>query len=111
MAGWIMDNWEKLLTFIVTVLGAAWVAARRFTGRVSDLESRMTALEDRVNSLAKDQTDMETTIMGTLDKIERRFGEVLDLKIFVERQDVLLKTIHEDLRDLRDDVKRLMRDG
>lgn len=107
---WFTDNWEKILTIIVSVGGAAWAVARKFTGRVEILEGRVTALEREVQMLQVRNSSLETMIVSSFDKIELKFKEVLDLRVFVERQDVMLRSIHQDLRDIKDDVKRIMRD-
>jgi len=107
---WLTQGWEKILTIIVSIIGAIWAVARKFNGRVELLEGRVTALEREVQMLQTRNSSLESMIVSSFERIDHKFKEVLDLRVFVERQDVMLRSIHEDLRDIKDDVKRLMRD-
>lgn len=114
MTEWIADNWEKVATFVLSVAAAVWAAARRFTKRIDALEADVAWLRGEVGRVKGEQTQLEDKIMKSLERLDERFKEVVDLKSWMERSeartDVILKTIQEDIRELKDDVKRLMRD-
>ena len=109
MIDWIVANWEKVGALALSIGGALWAVVRKFNGRISGLEDRVGDLEEGATHMKEKNVGLEKNIMTSFDKIEEKFKEMIDLRVFVERQDVLLQSIHESLRDIKEDVKSLMR--
>lgn len=109
MKAWFIENWDKILTSLLTVLGAGYAAWRRFSGRISKLEADVEALKVQWAMAKAKQVEFENTVMASLEKIEEKLGGIMELKVFVERNDVVLSELRDDVREVRNDVKTLMR--
>lgn len=115
---WLGRNWDKILMVVISVVTAVWAAARRFVTRLerterelAELRQRQERLELEVAQVRSDNTKLGDDIFERLDKLQVKLDDIVELKIFVERSDVTLNGIQEDIRELKADVKRLMRQG
>lgn len=113
---WLTRNWDKILMVVISVVTAVWAAARRFVSRIerterelAELRLRQETLETKLSKLQSDGSILRDEIFDRLDKLQGKLDDIVELKIFVERSDVTLNTIQEDIRELKIDVKRLMR--
>lgn len=111
MKEWLFENWDKILTSVLTVLGAGYAAWRRFSSRMNALEADVAALKTQQAETRAKQLAFEKDVVSSLEKIEEKLGGIMELKVFVERNDVQLSQLRDDIREVRNDVKSLMLKG
>lgn len=105
---WLSNNWDKILMVVTAAAASGWAAWSRFTGRIEQAESNIKRLSERIDRIETGQNAMRDDIFIRFDKMQMKLDDIVELKIFVERTDVVLKSIQDDVRELKSDVKRIM---
>ncbi len=113
---WLGKNWDKMAMIVLSVVTAVWAAARRFMSRLESTEralaevrAKQAALEEGLAEVRRDGARLKNDIFERLDRLQGKLDDIVELKIFVERSDVTLAGIQDDIRELKSDVKSLMR--
>lgn len=106
MSSWISHNWEKVIGMVLTATGSVYAAWRSFSGRVKKLEADVSTLRAEVTSVQESQKKFESTVVDSLEKIGQSLSGLIELRA---KNDAQLDNLREDVRELRSDIKELMR--
>lgn len=109
MHEWFIKNWDKILGVLVPTVGAGIAAWRRFSARIEKTERSIEMLKLELASMKESQGKLEEGVLHALDRLQTKVDDIVDLKIYVEKNDVILNEIKDDIRELKGDVKLLMR--
>jgi len=118
------SNIDKIAAFALTVIGAMYGTWRKFNARIVKLESEdglnksklkdsrheISELKIRIGVIETEHKKFETTLQNALSRIDAKLEAINELKITVERNDATLAALRDNMKELRDDIKTLIRD-
>lgn len=109
MIDWARDNWDKLLSFLVAFLGAAFALYRKIHRKVIGIETKVDLNEKAINAHITDDQQLRDRLDKIIDKMDRSSEQFSSLNITVASHEVIIKEIREDIKELRDDVRFMIR--
>ena len=91
MIDWLKDNWEKVVSIVVSAAVAIGVFYKRFI-----------RVEDQLAQHLKDDQELKKELKAAVEKVG-------DMNVRMAEQKAVLDETRDDVRELRSDVKDILK--
>ena len=105
MLDWAKDNWDKLLSIAVAVVGAIFAVYHKVIGIQKKTEIIETKLEDHIS----DDENLKLKLDKLIDRMDKFMEHSASLNLSVASHEIIIKETREDIKELREDVRFLIR--